>query len=183
MITHQAFIDHLEEEVERQLQEAVATFQNVPVVQLLQPPAAGGWSIAECVAHLNTYAAFYHPRITRALAKAPVLASSAPFRHSWWGQFCIDLMDPDKGNRKYKAIRRHRPQPTDGAREVAGWIHYLEELQGLLTTAKEKNLMHPRVRSSLSPLLPLSVGDAIAFVATHNRRHLLQAHRVLCSLS
>jgi uncharacterized damage-inducible protein DinB len=53
------FINRLEDEIETQLKEVLEVFQNLPESTLLQPSASGGWSIAQCFQHLNTYATFY----------------------------------------------------------------------------------------------------------------------------
>ncbi len=49
------FLNSLEDRVEDHLQLAVNRFQNLPESELLRPSENGGWSIAQCLWHLNSY--------------------------------------------------------------------------------------------------------------------------------
>ena len=60
-------LDHLEASVERHLHLAIYHFQNQPVEVLLAPSVTGGWSMAQCLEHLNRYGDFYLPAMMRAL--------------------------------------------------------------------------------------------------------------------
>ncbi|MBX2962100.1 MAG: DinB family protein [Cyclobacteriaceae bacterium] len=180
-MSHQEFLDTLEQQVEDQLKEAIAVFQNLPEDRLLQPTANGGWSIAECFLHLNSYADFYLPRITHALANADAINSNEPFKHGFLGKYFIDMMDAERSTKKYKAMKKHRPGNAVPAHEaVSGFIAHLETLQALVRNARGKAL-NQSVKTSISPLLSIKVGDALQFVLTHNRRHLLQARKNLKS--
>jgi hypothetical protein len=177
-MTHQEFHDTLEQQVEEQLKEVIAVFQNLPEDRLLQPSANGGWSIAECVEHLNAYGDFYLPRLQKAVHKAPVLQQSDRFKHSLLGRYFIGMMNPVESTKKYKAMKRYRPVTiTDPHVVVSRFIQQLEELLKIIMRAEQKNLMKVNVATTLSSLIKIPAGDAIQFVLTHNRRHLLQARQ------
>ncbi|MBL7844924.1 MAG: DinB family protein [Cyclobacteriaceae bacterium] len=179
-MTHQEYLFMLEQQVEEQLKEVIAVFQNLPEDRLLQPAANGGWSMAECLEHLNTYADFYLPRLQKALSNAPALQQPDRFKHSLLGRYFIAMMNPDKSTKKYKAMKRYRPVTlTDPHAVVSRFIQHLEELLKIVMQAEQKNLMKVNVTTTLSPLIKIPAGDAIQFVLTHNRRHLLQAGRNL----
>ena len=59
----------IEEQVESHVNDAVKIFQNLPGEVLLRPAANGGWSIAQCLWHLNSYGDYYLPKIKSGLAK------------------------------------------------------------------------------------------------------------------
>lgn len=179
-LSHSDFINLVESEVEKQLKEVILVFQNLPEDHLLQSVANNGWSIAECFSHLNTYSEFYLPRIEKVLDQASPQDESRIFKHSFLGQYFINMMDPNRGKRKYKALQRHRPTGVDNPHAtVSMFIQYLENMLVLINKAREKNLLKKSVATSVSPWIKLNAGDAIWFVLIHNKRHIEQAKRIL----
>jgi len=178
--SHQDFLLQAEEQLEAQLAEVISVFQNLPEDRLLQPADNGGWCIAECLEHLNTYAEFYLPRINAALQKAPVCPPDQEFTFSFLGKYFIQSMDPDQSRKKYKAMKRHRPVHISNAHSVVSrFIQYLEDMLQLVRKARSKNWMKTSVATSISPWIKITTGDALQFVLTHNRRHLVQAGQIL----
>ncbi len=173
------FINQLETEVEVQLKEVIGVFQNFPEDLLLQPAADHGWSIAECFAHLNTYAEYYLPRIEKVIDQALPIDESLVYKHSFLGRYFINMMDPDRGKKKYKATKRHRPIVDNPHAIVSKFIQYLEYMLVLLNKARGKNLLRKSVTTSLSAWIKMNSGDAMLFVLIHNKRHLEQAKRNL----
>jgi len=172
------FLKKAEDQLEVQLREVIAVFQNLPEDVLLKPASNNGWSIAECFAHLNSYAEFYNPRIAEAIHKAPALEEPRTFKHSLLGNYFISSMDADKTSKKYKALKRHRPVEIDDPYDqVSAFIQHLEKMLGFLKQARYKNLRKKAVKTSISPWIKINPGDAIQFLLTHNRRHLEQAKR------
>ncbi len=176
------FINQLEAEVEEQLKEVIAVFQNLPEDRLLQPSVSNGWSIAECFAHLNTYFEFYMPQISKVLDQAKPLDESGLFKHSMLGRYFITMMHPDRGKKKYKAMKRHQPiVMANPHATISKFIQYLEYMLVLLTNARGKYLLRKSVTTSLSSWVKMNSGDAMLFVLIHNKRHLEQAKRNLMS--
>lgn len=174
------FLSQAEIQLEAQLKEAIAVFQNLPGNRLLKPASNMGWSIAECIAHLNTYSEYYLPRIEEALMKAPPLEDAAFFKHSLLGRYFINSMDPDRNNKKFKALKRHRPSEINNPTGVVSdFIQHLEKMLGLLKQARTRNIRKKSVKTSISPWIRISPGDALQFLLTHNKRHLDQAKRNL----
>lgn len=174
------FLDHAETQLEAQLKEVIAVFQNLPEHVLLKPSAGNRWSIAECIAHLNSYADFYMPHLAGAINKSNVLRESSDFKHSLIGKYFINSMDVDRSKKKFKALKRHRPAQISSANVVVtDFIQHLENLLTLLRQARNKNLNKISVKTSISSWIKISPGDAIQFLLTHNRRHLEQAKRNL----
>lgn len=62
-------LNSLEHLVDGHLQQAIRHFQNMTAQDLLQPASNGGWSIAQCLDHLNSYGHYYLPKIQQAIAK------------------------------------------------------------------------------------------------------------------
>jgi hypothetical protein len=174
------FIDQLESQLEEQLREVISIFQNLPTEVLLQPGSNNGWSIAECFAHLNSYADFYIPRITKAIDNAPSVTEDCNFRHSLLGRYFIRSMDPDVSKKEFKAMKKHLPAAVDDPHnEVARFIAHLENMLTLSRRARYKNLKKTSVATSIASWLKINAGDALAFLIVHNKRHLKQAQQLV----
>ncbi|GCC50049.1 DinB family protein [Chryseotalea sanaruensis] len=180
MLSQEEYLIKLEAILEKQLQEVIAVFQNLPSSTLLQPPAQGGWSIAECFEHLNTYAEYYHPKIQQGFNR-PSHATELPlFRNTWLGLYFIKTMNSDSRQKKYKAIKQHQPKPIENpSAAISRFIQHLEDLLKLLHAAGTRDLKSIKLKTSLAPLIKINAGDAIEFLLVHNQRHIQQARRIL----
>lgn len=176
MMDQQIFIEQWGTELENQLKEVVAVFQNLPEAALLQPSPTGGWSIAACLQHLNTYSNFYLPKLEHRLTKS----SDQPqpkFRYSFLGSYFIRMMDFKRSKKKYKALKIHQPETDRDPRQVLSeFIDHLERLLRILTLAQTRELRKIKINTSLSSFVKMNAGDVIQFLLTHNRRHLEQAY-------
>ena len=93
-----AILSGLEEQVESHISLVIRKFQNLPTDVLSRRPANGGWSIAECLWHLNSYGDYYLPAIEKGLACGyPV---STTFSSSWLGAYFTRLMQPGEKMKK-----------------------------------------------------------------------------------
>jgi hypothetical protein len=174
----QALIDKLEADVERQLQLAIASFQNLSAEKLEAKPAKGGWSIAQCFAHLNSYSQYYLPRIEKGLiVKHP---HNPTFKSTWLGQYFTNIIRPSGKMKKYKAIKLHEPDAhVSGTAAVAEFIEYQERLLKLLAESRLTDLNKIKIPISILPWIKLRLGDVFQFVVAHQERHLQQAERIL----
>lgn len=180
MLSQEEYLLKLEAMLEKQLQEVIAVFQNLPSAKLLQPSPQGGWSIAECIEHLNSYAEYYHPAIEQGLSRAANVEVLPLFRNTWLGLYFIRTMNSDSLRTKYKAIKRHRPNLIENPAVVMSrFIQHQEDLLRLIHHAGSKDLKTVKVKTSLAPLIKINGGDAIEFLLVHTERHILQARRNL----
>lgn len=165
--------------VEHHLNEAIVKFQPSTIAILERPSTNGGWSIVQCLAHLNTYGEYYLPKIENGLNNFSG-KPSATFKSTWLGNYFINMMDPSKNVKKYKAARLHVPAPVlDAQIVVATFIHQQEVLLRYLKLAAAVDLNAIRIPISITKLISLRLGDVFQFVITHNERHILQAGRNL----
>jgi hypothetical protein len=170
-------LDTLEATVERHLRDALHDFQNLPGSELLRPADNGGWSIAQCLEHLNRYGNYYLPRIQNGLA-THASAPSDTFRSSWLGSYFTKMMQPGKG--KMKTFKAYTPPPSlDAHSVVAEFVRQQETLLNCLRQAHTVNLNTIRIPVSIAKFIRLKLGDVFQFVIMHNERHLLQAKRNL----
>jgi len=179
-IPHYELIELLEKRIELHLQQTIYSLQNLPESVLLQPAADGGWSIAQCLEHLNTYGDYYLPQIKIALSKASHSSPSRLFQSSWLGEYFIKMMEPETGKKKYKAFKGHIPAARlDAYATIAKFIQQQEELLSYVKQAKAVNLNEVRIPISITRLIRLKLGDVFQFIVAHDERHLQQAFRHL----
>lgn len=169
----------LEQKVESHRQEAVGVFQNLSVPQLLQPATDGGWSVAQCLEHLNRYGHYYLPHIQTGLGQPLSQPAPATFRSTWLGHYFTRTMDPATNQKKYKAFKNYNPAPAlDAPAVVAEFIQQQETLLTYLRQARTADLDAVKVPISVSKWIKLKLGDVLQFVIAHNERHVIQARRL-----
>ena len=179
-IPAEEFLNILENKVESHLQQAVGQFQNIPEAQLLAPAKDGGWSVAQCLEHLNSYGHYYLPQIKQGLEKGGGNPPANTFKSSWLGSYFTRAMDPETGKRKIKAFKNHVPAAElDAHAVVAEFIQQQESLLQYLQQARSRDLNKIKIPISISRWIRLKLGDVFQFLIAHNERHMQQAERVL----
>ena len=170
-------LSSLEDQVERHLSLAVEKYQNLAVGELSRHPANGGWSIAECLWHLNSYGNHYLPEIQKGLDKSTTAATS--FDSTWLGAYFTRMMKPGPKMTKMKAFKDHRPPvELEPHVVVAAFIQQQELLLKLLRRARMADMNRIRIGISIMPWLKLRLGDVFQFLVAHQERHVVQAERV-----
>lgn len=170
-------ISGLEQQVEKHLSVAISQFQNLPLQVLEAPSSSGGWSIAQCLEHLNSYGRYYLPHIKQTLQSASHNNPKMQFRSGLLGNYFTNLMNPDKSRSRMKSPADHHPTTQLNAYEViAEFIQQQEELIKMLQLARIRNL-NKRVPISISRIIKLKLGDVLQFLIAHDERHIRQALR------
>jgi hypothetical protein len=171
-------LDALEEKVNAHLDAAVRVYQNLHSDLLLKPAVDGGWSIAQCIGHLNRYGDYYIPLIRQALSRQEKLVQGGVFNAGFIGSYFTRLMDPDTGKKKMKAFKEYSPPVVlDAHAVIAEFIRQQEILLICLQWARRADLNKPRIPVSILPWLKLKLGDVLQFVIAHDERHMRQAMR------
>lgn len=177
-IETEALLGRLESTVERHLREAEQHFLKMESERLLRPAKGGGWSIAQCLEHLNCYGRYYLPAIAARLPEAPQKKTTTPFKSSWLGAYFTNMMDPKTGSRKIKAMKEYIPQADlDAQAVVKEFLEQQRTLLDLLRRSRGHNLNKIRVPVSIAKIIRLKLGDVFQFFVAHNDRHLEQAKR------
>lgn len=173
-------IDSLEDQVENHIQEAVRTFQNLSKEELLKPSASGGWSIAQCLWHLNSYGDYYLPQIQSGLNKN--YPANLEFKSTWLGSYFTRMMQPGIKMKKYKAFKNHvPPHEIEAEKVVAEFIQQQEQLLMFLKQARQTDMNRIRIPISILKWMKLKLGDVFQFIIAHDERHLQQAKRNLAN--
>lgn len=173
-------INTLEDQVEIHIRDAVKIFQNLSAEELLKPAINGGWSIAQCLWHLNSYGDYYLPQIKSGLAKN--YPANPDFKSTWLGSYFTNMMRPGAKMKKYKAFKNHVPSgELDATKVVAEFIQQQEQLLKYLQQARQSDLNRIRIPISIMSWIKLKLGDVFQFIIAHDERHLQQAKRNLKS--
>jgi hypothetical protein len=143
-------------------------------------PHERGWSMAECLLHLNIVGDRYVHVIEKALAEARARGSSdqGPFRHGWLGRWILANTEPPP-KRKSKAVRSFTPaygQPLTAV--MPTFVHLQGQLALQLEEANGLGLIRIKVPAPGMGPIRLNLYLTFAWIAAHERRHLWQARQV-----
>ncbi len=144
-------------------------------------PGPGRWSVAECLAHLNETADCYLAAIDRGLdrGEARNLTGKGPFRYRWFGRWFVRQLEPPP-KRAFKAPAMFAPRSDLGLADVAQrFLAAQAHLQARLLRANGLHLARIKVTSPVSRWIRFELGQCFNVVASHERRHLWQAHQVV----
>lgn len=176
-ISKTLLLDQLESRIELHLTTVISSFQNRNEVELLKPAANGGWSIAQCLEHLNSYGRYYLPAMQKGI-HASKDAVAPTFKSSWLGAYFSRLMEPGTKSKAMKSPKEHKPQPDlDAVKVIAEFIEQQELLLALVRRAAAKDIGKIRIPISIAQWMKLKLGDVFGFVVAHNERHIQQAKR------
>ena len=148
--------------------------------QLTWNPNPGVWSIREVLAHLNAYAAYYHPTFMNKMEGTRFTESkeefvSSPLGRSAWKS--MKLGNARNIKRKFKAPKGYNPN-TDpsliNGNEVATFLEGQRSLLEIVKQASDVNLKRVKIPISISKIVRLRLGDALLFISYHDERHMQQ---------
>lgn len=149
-------------------------------------PTPKGWSVGECVVHLNKIAKGYLPAMAVALTPdAP--RGEGPFRYGWFTRLFIDSLRP--GSRPIPTAPTMKPPVAQGLRSTIERERALERFEAdiarylaLTEAADGYDLGRIRVASPFLPILRLPLGGFLDALAVHSVRHVMQAERAAAAV-
>lgn len=145
----------------------------------LRPPG-GGWSISECLAHLNVVNGLELPGLMRMIeeGKAQGRYHPGPYRYGWFSRWLVRNMGAQV-RRKFRAPKLYRPPGNQRLEKVLPeYLAQQDRVAQLVRNANGLDLARIKTTTPASRLLRFSLGIRLALIAAHDRRHLAQAWRV-----
>ncbi len=158
-------------------------FIPLPIEQLRQKPANSGWSIVECLQHLNLAERFYIRSLQHkadGLKISQISPTDQPLKSDWVGQLLIQIVDP-KSKTKFPAPGLVRPRPAtdlDPADVMNQFVTLQTTLLGLLDKAVYADWNRDKIPTLFGNWLKIRLGDALRMLVAHSERHINQAMRV-----
>ena len=171
-------LDEMRAQLEQAKVEAERVTSGLSEGQLWQPPPDGGWSVGECLAHLNTFGEGYALKLRPAL-QTQRRQGGGPFQLGLVGRLVVRSVAPDTKMR-LKAPKAFQPEPQTGV--VERFLSLQAELLELVRQAEGIDLNRVTISSPVSRLLRLSAFTALNVVTVHELRHLQQATQVRAKL-
>jgi len=158
-----------------------ASFGDLTAAQLNWKPGPDQWSAAQCFDHLITANATFFASFEEVLSgkKRNSFWESLPWLPSLWGKMLIKGVDPDS-KRKLKAPKIFHPSISnvDGA-IIHRFIDQQNQVVGYMNATAALDLEKVVISSPVNKLITYSLMDAYQIIINHEKRHLLQAMRVL----
>jgi hypothetical protein len=147
------------------------------------PPVSGrtGWSVAQCIDHLNVAARLYLPRLDEGISNAirQGMYGEGPYKYWWIARLFVRMLEPPPLLR-VKTPAAFTPPPDRTRREImAAFRAYQVQYVDRLRQSNGLDLSRARVRSPIAAWLVMPLGSGFAAMIAHERRHLWQARRVV----
>jgi hypothetical protein len=159
-------------------QTAQALAAGLTAEQLNWQPAPGSWSVGQCLEHLCLTDEAYLASISPALKQkpdSPVDQIAPGFFGAW---FIRSFVEPSPNTRRAPAPRKIRPAARIDLAVLERFLSGNKSCRELIVQARGKDVNHIRFWNPFLPGLRFTVGTGLEIIASHQRRHLLQAERV-----
>jgi len=136
------------------------------------------WSILECLEHLNLYGDFYLPQIEKEI-KNSTTKTDLEFKSGVLGNYFAKSMLPKEKLNKMKTFKDKNPLNAQLDKSVIDrFINQQIKLLELLNQSRNVSLNKVKIKTSISSLIKLKLGDTFHFFINHIIRHLNQIDRI-----
>jgi len=167
-------------EIEESIRAAHKLAEGLTDEQFNTQPAGGGWSIAQCIAHLTLTFEHFEPRFVAAIAEARAngITGQEPFRYSLLERVAIKGVEPPPSLKVKAPTPFVMPEPCPAARVLQQYEEAYRRLQAIFRSAEGLDLARIRIRHPALSIWKQRLGAAFHILTGHCRRHLWQAARV-----
>jgi hypothetical protein len=134
--------------------------------------------VGQCLEHLCITNEAYLPAISAALRGKP----DAPVEEispGWFGRwFLRKFIEPSLNGTRLPAPSKIKPTARVGLSVIDRFMASNKACRELIVAARTKNVNSVRFWNPLAPGIRFTSGTGLEIIASHERRHLLQAERV-----
>lgn len=161
--------------------DARSSFGGLTTAQLNWKPSEKEWSVAQCLDHLITINSLYFPVFEK--MRTGGFANTFWERYSpfsgFFGRYLIKAMSPEN-LKKTKTSKKAYPSESEiDAGIVERFQDHNRELAGHVAGIPAEFDLKTIVTSPLAGFVTYSLDDCLTMLVVHERRHILQAKRVL----
>ncbi|HKS06732.1 MAG TPA: DinB family protein [Gemmatimonadaceae bacterium] len=165
----------------RESQSAIASFAaRVSDQDFSRRPPSGGWSAAECIAHLTLTTEGYIPLLSAARRKVPegtALPSAYKMGFGAWLLWWI-LKPPARGYSRSRTLPAFVPgSAAPKAATLAAFDRSQEALLAWIASVERAPLNHMMLTSPFNEKMKYNAYGALRVIAVHQQRHIWQAER------
>lgn len=158
----------------------VKAWLDLPLATLQAKPSAAGWSVLECIEHLNLYGRFYLPEMAGKMQKTSYKKPQPTFKSSWLGEYFANTMLPQEPLNSMPTFKDKNPNGSTLDKQVlTEFVQQQEQTLQLLQQAATVNLTKTKTGITITRLIRLRLGDTFRVVIYHNYRHIVQAQKLL----
>ncbi|MBD3581707.1 DinB family protein [Flavobacterium selenitireducens] len=153
------------------------TFRELNPTELNARKSADSWSLLECIEHLNRYGHFYLPEIEKQLSSQTPHVANGVFESGILGNYLVNLIKPEPvKKKKMRTAKEMNPIHSRlDERTLLVFFEQLHALRLLIEKSATVDLSKVHVKTSLSRLIRLRLGDILRFMVHHIERHIQQA--------
>lgn len=176
-------IDILFNDLQELLTESIKivndNFTGLSETQINWKPEKKKWSIAECLDHIAVSFKSYEKEIERIMTDPKKSSGHMMFHTSLTGGIFLKTMHPDS------AVKMPNPSsfaPTKGnltRRVFEDFLSAHKKLAELVENSRELDLNANKITSPVTSLMKFSLGEVLLILTYHEKRHILQAKRVM----
>ena len=160
--------------------EATQQFGHLNMEQLNWKPSPDKWSIGQVFDHLITSNSTYFPGLEKIIhnEKKNSFWEKLPLLPKIWGGWLKKAMLPGQG--KFKAPKKFKPSSSRIPETIMDdFMQSQEKLIALIEKTESLNRDKIIFTSPVSPIITYSLADIYEILLNHEKRHLLQAQRIL----
>ncbi len=159
----------LSEAIDALRQQAIRYRDSLSADARESAPPGGGWCVNQILEHLVVTHARYEERMRPVLEqRARPGHGEAPWRPTWVGGMLVHAMH---GERRLPAPRAFRVGDRAGPAVLERYLTALETTERMMTDAESIHWSRTRVRSPVSRLLRVNLGDCFVVLTVHGERH------------
>lgn len=146
--------------------------------QLNWQPDSSSWGIGQILDHLRITNESYLPPLSAALSNAPH-SPVEEIHPGFFGAFFLrKFVEPSTETKPVPAPGKIKPHSRVGTEVLALFLSINESTRHLIIRARDANVNRIRFWNPIVPGIRFTVGTGFQIIASHERRHLLQAERV-----
>jgi hypothetical protein len=165
-------ISALEAEFREASARARALVEGLGPARITQRPRSGGWSVAECLEHLNLTTRAFLPLWRDACLTAP--PGNGPYSLDLWGRLLVWLMEPPS-RMKMPTTSPFQPTVVPAEAVLPDFLACQEQLLSSLSSARGRRIDQVKIASPFNRRMRYNVYSSFCIGAAHQRRHLGQA--------
>jgi len=139
------------------------------------------WSIAQCLEHLIISDNAYFLEIEKSISgiKEKDKKGENYFKSGFLGKLFLFYTDPNS-SKKFEAVDAFKPSDNIMTANIFNSFNeHQNKLMSLLEDCRNLNLSATKVAHPVNRLIKFRLGDFFNLIITHEKRHLLQAEKVV----